>query len=213
MTLVKICGLTRPEDVRLAAELGASWLGFNFAAESPRRISLDRAGELARAAPEGIARVGVFVGEGRDFIAEAVEAAHLDLVQLHRPLAAGDERIGKPLLAVARVGKARPPAPAGEWIGRCRALLFDSASPSRAGGTGETFDWGLVAGSHWALPVWLGGGLTPGNVAEAVRRVRPEGVDTASGVESAPGIKDPSLMALFFASVRRADEEMEMAPQ
>lgn len=206
MTDVKICGLTRPEDVRLAAELGAASIGFNFAAGSSRRVSLDRARELALAAPEGVLRVGVFVGEDESFISEAIEAGRLDLVQLHRPLGAADERIDAPLVAVVHVGR-EPPAPfSSAWRARCRALLFDSERPSRSGGTGTCFDWALVSGHDWPLPVWLAGGLTPENVSAAVRRVRPEAVDTASGVESAPGVKDPDRMARFFEAVREADE-------
>ena len=113
MTEVKICGLTREEDVALACELGASWLGFNFATESPRRIGLDRARSLVSAVPAGVGRVGVFVGESQDEIRRAIEAASLDAVQVHRPLLAEDvDGIPRPVFAVVRVGRAALELPA-----------------------------------------------------------------------------------------------------
>ena len=204
-TEIKICGLTRPEDVALACELGARWLGFNFAAESPRRLGLDRARELASRASPGTGRVGVFVRESLDEIRRAVEAASLDAVQVHRPLRAEDvEEIPRPVFAVVRVAGAPLDVPAAHSLERCRAVLFDAAGAA-AGGTGRPFDWSILEGRRWPVPFFLAGGLTPENVGSAVARLHPAGVDVASGVESSPGIKDRERMVRFFEAVREAD--------
>ena len=209
MTDVKVCGLTRAEDVALACELGARYLGFNFSAASPRRLSLDDAGRLAAAAPRHVARVGVFVDESAEEMREAAEAAALDFVQLHRPLRPGDvEAAPRPVFAVARVGAGGAPAGSEETLARCRAILFDTAVAGLAGGTGETFDWSLITGRRWPVPVFLAGGLAPENVGEAIARVRPSAVDVASGVESAPGVKDSEKMARFFRAVEEADARL-----
>jgi phosphoribosylanthranilate isomerase len=208
-TEIKICGLTRPEDVALACELGARWLGFNFAAESPRRLGLDRARELALAslASPGTGRVGVFVRESLEEIRSAVDAASLDAVQVHRALLAQDVKdIPRPVFAVVRVAGAPLEVPAAGSLERCRAVLFDSASASGDGGTGRAFDWSILDGRRWPVPFFLAGGLTPENVGAAVARLRPAGVDVASGVESAPGIKDRERMVRFFEAVKEADE-------
>jgi phosphoribosylanthranilate isomerase len=207
VTQVKICGLTREEDVALACELGASWVGFNFAEESPRRIALDRARALASAVSPGVGRVGVFVRESLDDIRRAIEAASLDAVQVHRALRAEDvDEIPRPVFAVVHVAAAPLEVPPAESLGRCRAVLFDAALASANGGTGTVFDWSLLEGRSWPVPFFLAGGLTPENVAGAVARLRPAGVDVASGVESAAGIKDPLRMVRFFEAVRRADD-------
>jgi len=206
MTRIKICGLTRPEDVSLASELGASAVGFVFAAGSPRRVSLERASEMSAAAGPGVMRVGVFVDEDRSFIEEAVQAARLDLAQLHRPLRAADlEDAPTTVIAVVSVSGSAAPLPPAEWLRRCRWLLFD-AGGSAGGGTGRRFDWGLLDGRTFETPVYLAGGLDAANVAEAIERVHPKGVDVASGVERVPGIKDPEKLRRFFEAVRAADE-------
>lgn len=209
-TEIKICGLTRPEDVALACELGATWLGFNFAAESPRRIGLGRARELASLASPGTGRVGVFVRESLEEIRGAIEAASLDAVQVHRALRPEDvEEIPRPVFAVVRVAAAPLDVPAAASLERCRAVLFDAASASADGGTGRAFDWSLLEGRRWPVPFFLAGGLTPENVGAAVARLHPAGVDVASGVESAPGIKDRWKMRRFFEAVKEADENKE----
>ena len=206
MTAVKICGLTREEDAALAGELGATWVGFNFSAESPRRVGPETARRLASAAGDAALRVGVFVSEGPALIREAVDAACLDLVQIHRRLTPEDPgAYGVPVVAVAHMGLSAPKPPPPDLLARCKAVLFDARVPGRAGGSGKRFDWSLVVGRDFGAPVLLAGGLTPGNVAEAIRRVRPWGVDVASGVESSPGVKDPDRMRRFFEAVRSAD--------
>jgi phosphoribosylanthranilate isomerase len=204
MTEIKICGLTRREDVELACALGAAYVGFNFASVSPRRLSLETAREIARVTRPGVARVGVFVHETREEILEAIEAAGLDLLQIHRPLALDDlDTLPRPVIAVERVSdrgiETAPPA----LLARCRSVLLDTAG-GRPGGTGTAFDWNLLVGKTWAVPMILAGGLGPGNVAEAISRVRPSAVDVASGVESSPGVKDEAMMRLFFKAVQDA---------
>ncbi|MEP7131553.1 MAG: phosphoribosylanthranilate isomerase [Acidobacteriota bacterium] len=209
MTDVKVCGLTRAQDVALACELGARYLGFNFSSASPRRLTLDTARRLADAAPPGVARVGVFVDEGPEEMRQAAEAARLDFVQLHRRLRSEDiDAAPRPIFAVARIGKGSPLPGAGGPLARCRAILFDTAVAGMPGGTGETFDWELVAGTRWPVPVFLAGGLSPENVGAAIERVRPAAVDVASGVESALGIKDSEKMARFFRAVEEVDARL-----
>lgn len=202
-TAVKICGLTRAKDVALACELGAAYVGFNFSAASPRRVEIDRAGELADAAAPGVLRVGVFADEDLATIVRAVERGRLELVQLHRRLTQEElALVPVPVLGVARLEGGALRAPAANLLSHCHALLVD---PSE--GTGTTFDWSLLDSSGWTVPIFIAGGLTPENVAEVIRRLRPAGVDVATGVESAPGIKDREKLSRFFAAVEEADRE------
>jgi len=203
VTRVKICGLTRSEDVALCRELGADYLGFNFSARSPRRVSEEAAAEL-RSASNGACRVGVFVDEERDAVCRAIEALRLDLLQFHREIAPEDFGYGLPVVAVRRVSGAVFPHERA-LLDRCHAVLFDAAHPELAGGTGRTFDWSLLAGHRGAAPIGIAGGLTADNVGAAIRTARPFLVDVATGVESSPGIKDPGRLRAFFAEVRRAD--------
>ena len=214
MTRVKICGLTRPEDVAAACALGASYLGFNFSSRSPRRVTFERAGELAAAAAPGVARVGILVDEDPVFAAEAVEAGGLGLLQIHRPLREEDlARMPRPVIAVARVVGAVAQVPAPALLARCRALLFDTAVPGLLGGTGERFDWSVLEGKSWPVPLFLAGGLTAQNVGEGIRRARPAAVDVASGVESAPGVKDAARLKRFFEAVEEADRDSSLSPR
>lgn len=213
MTQIKICGLTRPEDVDLACVFGADYVGFNFAAASPRRVTLDSARDLAGATRPGVVRVGVFVHESIEEIRAAIEAARLDLVQIHRPLSAEDLRQSPlPVIAVVGVSQNGADSAPTEVLARCRSVLCDTALSGRSGGTGTVFDWNLLAGRAWPVPMILAGGLDPDNVAEAIARVHPAAVDVASGVESSPGIKDETKMRLFFEAVHRADNASPSPP-
>jgi phosphoribosylanthranilate isomerase len=208
VTDVKICGLTREADVVLACELGAPLVGFNFSSLSPRAIDLETGLRLARSAAAGTLRVGVFVRESIERISEIVAAAGLDVVQIHRSLR--EEEVASlpvPLIAVAPVGEDGPRLPPQALVARSRALLFDRASTDGAGGSGRPFDWNAIAGRSFGAPVFVAGGLTPETVGAAIRRIRPDGVDVASGVESRPGVKDPERMRRFFAEVRAADRD------
>ncbi|HTR03267.1 MAG TPA: phosphoribosylanthranilate isomerase [Thermoanaerobaculia bacterium] len=204
MTAVKICGLTRARDVVLAGALGATYAGFNFSAASPRRVSPEEARVLAAAVRPGMLKVGVFVGEDADTIAAAVRAAGLDLVQLHRRLTEEDVAASPvPVIAVARPSAAGGFAvPRREILVRCHAVLFD---PSE--GSGAAIDPARVEEASWPVPVLVAGGLTPETVGDVIRRLRPAGVDVASGVEESPGIKDAEKLRRFFAAVREADAQ------
>ncbi|HEV8232804.1 MAG TPA: phosphoribosylanthranilate isomerase [Thermoanaerobaculia bacterium] len=205
MTDVKICGLTREADVEAACELGAAYVGFNFASSSPRRVDLARGRRLAAEVPPGVRRVGVFVGESFEEIAAAIGAGSLDLVQLHRTLSAEDlERIPVGILAVAHTDRddSIPPA---ALLERCAAILFDTGAAGTSGGSGVAFNWSLLEGRGWPVPLFVAGGLRPENVGESIRLTKPSAVDVASGVETSPGVKDHDRMRRFFQAVRDAD--------
>jgi phosphoribosylanthranilate isomerase len=206
MTDVKICGLTRPEDVELSCSLGAAYVGFVFASGSPRRIALETARELAGVTAPGVLKVGVFVDEPASEVEEAIDAGRLDLLQLHRSLRREDVVSSlRPIIAVARVRAGVPEVPEDDRLASCRALLFDTADAGRTGGTGRTFDWSIIEKRAWPVPVILAGGLNCSNVFDAICKVRPAGVDVSSGVEHSPGVKDRPKLRRFFEEVRRAD--------
>jgi phosphoribosylanthranilate isomerase len=205
-TRVKICGLTRAEDVRTCVEAGVDAVGFNFWPQSKRYLTLDAAERLAANVPAHVLRVGVFVRAPPLEVRAAVERARLNVVQLH-----GDEDpqeytgVGAPLWQVVRISgrESLPGMPS-----RAAAAVLLDAHVEGQGGSGRRFDWALVPWVRaWLLPVWLAGGLTPENVGDAIRRAAPDGVDVASGVESAPGIKDPARVAAFVAAVRAAEAQ------
>ena len=196
---VKICGITRLEDALAAARLGADAVGFNFWPRSKRHVAPDAAAAIVRRLPPSVACFGVFVDPTRAELERAVAVSGVGAVQLH-----GDEPpalclgLGVPVVKAIRVRDGHDLAQLATY--EVRAFLLDSASPGY-GGSGATFDWSLAAEVARELPVLLAGGLTPENVAEAVATVRPLGVDVASGVETAPGVKDAARMETF---IRRA---------
>ena len=199
--IVKICGITRAEDAMLAARLGATAIGFIFWPSSPRLVTTEQARSIVEALPPQVTTVGVFVNAGRDEIERAAAASRLGAVQLH-----GDESPDFARSLSPRVIKAIPlDDHAEERVGAWpdTTILLDAHDPLKRGGTGRVIDWeraAVIARSHLVI---LAGGLGPANVADAVARVRPAGIDVSSGVESAPGIKDPiKLRALFDALAR-----------
>ena len=201
MTQVKICGITRYEDAHLAAALGASFLGFIFVRESPRFIVPELASLIVGALGEPRPRVvGVFRDAAPDAVREVAARVPLDLVQLHGD--ESDEHIeaaGVPAIKALRVGDTLPDTkahPHAEW------LLFDTHDARQGGGTGRRFNWTLLARYERRQPFFLAGGITPDNVAAAISRVRPQGIDVSSGVESAPGIKDAVKLQQLFERVR-----------
>lgn len=208
--LVKICGITSAQDAQLAVEAGADALGFVFFAMSPRKISVERAAEIARAVPKGVRRVGVFVNESPAEMARVADAVGLDLLQLH-----GDEPpealagLVRPALKAVRVGKGFAEEEALRYASRAAGLLVDTRLPGETqlpGGTGVPFDWSLVKGLAARVPfLMLAGGLDPANVAEAVRVVGPHAVDVSSGVEALPGRKDPARVRAFVQAAREAE--------
>ena len=203
MTAVKICGLTRPEDVALACALGARYVGFNFAEASPRRVTPEAARALADAAPAGVLRVGVFQSASAAAIDRAVALARLDLVQLHRVLTREDlDRSPVPVIAVARGAREGDGAPDPELLRRCHAILLDASE-----GRGEPLDPLRVQMGGWAVPVFVAGGLDADSVGPVIRALKPAAVDVATGAESSPGIKDRDRLARLFDAVREADRE------
>lgn len=228
MFQVKICGLTSSSDALAAAQAGADALGLNFYSPSPRYVTLSQAQEIARTVRKALGEraprmVGVFVNAQREEILQAVQSVALDAVQLH-----GDEKpeFIEELQARLRSLRSEKPMPIVRAF-RCRddaglqpvvdylkgsppemlsAVLLDAHAPGVFGGTGKVVDWHAVAAAREYLSdvkIILAGGLTPQNVAQAILTARPAGVDTASGVEDSPGVKDAEKMAAFVAEAKR----------
>jgi len=211
-TRVKICGITRLEDARLAVELGASALGFNFYPRSPRYIPPAAASAIIRQLPPFVMSVGVFADEtDAEHLCGIVREAQVGVVQLHGPRfppANGNPGNYRVILAVPIRDRLEPERFTGSGVS---AFLLDAFDPELIGGTGKTIDWAVAREAKKFGPVILAGGLTPENVGEAIRQVKPFAVDVASGVESAPGKKDPAKLRAFFAAVERADREKSEA--
>ena len=199
---VKICGITRPEDAELAVELGAWAIGLIFHEASPRRADLDTAVAIGAEFRRRAEVVGVFVNRELSEVAEIADACSLTMLQLH-----GDEgpvyadeirrRTGLKVMKAARVRDAASLQALNAFRG-VDYHLVDAHHHELFGGTGETFDWGILRGRQSKVPLVLSGGLTPDNVHEAIRATHPFAVDTASGTEAAPGIKDPAKVQAFF---------------
>lgn len=206
---IKLCGLTDAAALDAAVAARADYAGFNFYPPSPRFLPNAQAAQLGAQAAGRIGRVGVFVDASDAAIAEAVAAASLDAIQLHggeSPARAAElrNRFGLPVWRVISVAKADDVAGAAVYAGAADLILFDAKTPKGTlpGGMGLAFDWSLLSGLRIALPWGLAGGLTPGNVAQAVQITGAPLVDAASGIESAPGQKDPALIAAFCAAAR-----------
>ena len=203
-TRIKICGLTRESDVDAAVDAGADAIGLVFYDRSPRRVTLERAVQLADRLPPFVTPVGLFVNAAQGEVERALRALPGLLPQFH-----GDESpeacasFGRPYLRAARIGAGFDLAGFARRYHHAQALLLDAYVEGYGGG-GRVFDWSLVP-RGLTRPVVLSGGLHAGNVADGVRRVRPFAVDVSSGVESAKGIKDAAAMRRFCAAVREAD--------
>ena len=201
-TQVKICGVTNVADALAAAEAGADMIGLNFYEGSPRYLTLATATEIARALPPFVLRVGVFVNPTEAQVLAAIAACGLNLLQFH-----GDEdssfctQFGVMSVKALRVRDAASLQTLANF--HTDAFLLDAYSKSGLGGTGEKFNWDLaIAAQKFGKPIFLAGGLTPENVADAVKQVRPFAVDVSSGVESAPGKKEAAKVRAFIAAVR-----------
>jgi phosphoribosylanthranilate isomerase len=201
-TRIKICGITRVEDGRIAVGLGADAVGLVFYPSSPRNVSLERAQEIVAAIPPFVSVVGLFVDPAQDQVETVLRRCRLSLLQFH-----GDETpgfcggFGVPYIKAVRV---RADADLVQCLSPYHAAqgwLLDAYHERLYGGTGESFDWKLIP-PDLARPVILSGGLTPDNVGAAVRQVRPWAVDVSSGVEAAKGVKDAAKIAAFIAGVK-----------
>jgi phosphoribosylanthranilate isomerase len=230
---IKICGLTTVDDALFAAEQGADALGLNFYPKSPRYLSPERAAEMGAAVDRlaggaGVLKTGVFVNESEATLVAIAQAAGLDAWQLHgdepAELIASLKAKSGNRTRVLRAFRCREPdlRVVEIYLQECLAggslldaVLLDAYAPDAFGGTGNVVDWRVVREQRSrlsGLPVILAGGLTPDNVAEAIRTARPDGVDVASGVESSPGVKDPVKVRDFIAAARGALEEMKSLP-
>lgn len=207
MTRVKICGLNDEACIDAAVEAGADYIGFSFFAASPRAVTPAKAAELAARHPGGPALVGLFVNPDEEEIAAVLDAVSLDILQLYTDAARAAglrARFGRPIWRAVGVGVA---ADLPRDAGGADALLIESKPPpgaNRPGGNATRFDWNLLAG--WAAPApWvLAGGLTPDNVAAAIRATAAPTVDVSSGVEISRGVKDAGLIRAFIAAARGA---------
>ena len=203
-TRVKICGVTNVADALAAAGAGADMIGLMFYEGSPRHVTIAAAAEISRALPPFVLRVGVFVNPEEALVTRAIADCNLSLLQFH-----GDEtsefctQFGLMSVKALRVRDAESLLSLENF--QTDAFLLDAHSKSGLGGTGEKFNWDLaVAAQKFGKPIFLAGGLTPENVADAVRQVRPFAVDVSSGVESAPGKKDTAKVRAFIAAAKAA---------
>jgi phosphoribosylanthranilate isomerase len=199
---VKICGITRVQDLHTACAAGADALGFVFYEKSPRNLSIETAAELVRALPPFVQSVGLFVNADPALIRRVLDAVPLDLLQFHGDESPADcARHGRPYIKAIRVTADTDLLKCAADFETARGLLLDAYVPGVPGGTGESFDWNLIP-PNLTKPVILSGGLTPDNVAGAVQQVRPWAVDVSSGVEAAKGIKDAHKIAQFIAKAK-----------
>jgi phosphoribosylanthranilate isomerase len=199
---IKVCGITRLTDALHAVEHGATAVGFVLWPRSPRAVTVERAAEIIAELPSNVMTVGVFVNESIDGIRQVAERARLTAVQLHgnEPPAYADA-LAWPVIravSVSDIGEA-----CDAWSPET-ALLVDNIDPVRRGGTGAVIDWSQAADVAQKRRVVLAGGLTPDNVASAIRAVRPFGVDVSSGVEQSPGVKDFDKVTRFIVNARHA---------
>jgi phosphoribosylanthranilate isomerase len=203
MVRIKICGITNLEDARLAADLGAHALGFIFYPKSPRSVRPEAAREIIDNLPPFVMTVGVFVDEEAGAVRGIAEIAGLDWIQLH-----GQESpeyccsLGRRVIKGFRIKDPSSLSLLHDYQGSVQTFLLDTYKAGTAGGTGETFDWALARKARELGPIILAGGLTPANVAQAIHAAQPAAVDVASGVEAAPGKKDPGKLREFFEAVK-----------
>jgi phosphoribosylanthranilate isomerase len=209
-TRVKICGITREEDAKLAVELGAAALGFNFYKSSPRYLEPHHAQAIIVKLPPFVTAVGVFADEAEDRnVARIVEESGVTVLQLHGPRFPRMDGVlaGFPWIRGVAVREGFTPQDLRN-LGT-RAILLDAYDAKLQGGTGKTFNWPLARDAGRYATIILAGGLTAQNVGKGISEVRPYAVDVASGVESAPGVKDPEKLKGFFREVQKADQGIE----
>jgi len=207
---VKICGISEPVALNAAIAAGARYVGFVFFEKSPRHVSIETARDLALLVPAGVAKVALTVNADNAYLDAITAQVPLDMLQLHghetpERMAELRARYGLPLMKAVGIADAGDLAALDVYGRVADQLLVDTKAPKGAnlpGGNGQSFDWGLIAGRRWPVPWMLAGGLTIENVAEAARLTGATQVDISSGVESAPGVKDPKLIAAFIAAAQ-----------
>jgi phosphoribosylanthranilate isomerase len=205
MTRIKICGITREQDMHAVVNSGADAFGLVFYEKSPRHVGLQQAAQILRAVPPFITVVGLFVNPAAEYVREVLEKVSLDVLQFH-----GEEtpefcaQFGKPYLKAVRVKVGVDLIQYAARYAGAQGLLLDAYIEGTHGGTGESFDWELIP-QDLPLPVILSGGLNAGNVAAAVKQVKPYAVDVSSGVEAAKGIKDVAKIAAFIKEVKNIE--------
>ena len=207
MTCIKCCGMTRVGDALLAARLGADAIGLVFTARSKRQVTLAQARGIVVALPPFVATVALFMDDEASLVRQVLDEVQPTLLQFH-----GEEsdvwcaQFGHPFLKAIAMGEGAAALPRLRDYPHATGLLLDGHAAGEAGGSGKAFDWSLLPGGL-ARPLILAGGLHAGNVGDAVRAAHPWAVDVASGVESAPGIKDPARLEAFIRAVRTVDAE------
>jgi len=207
---VKICGLTGPQDVVAAADAGARYVGFVFFPKSPRNVSVQQAKALAAEVPFGAAKVALTVNADDALLDEITQNVAIDILQLHgsesvERVAQIKARTGLPVMKAIGISDADDLQKIVDYGRVADMLLVDAKPPKNAdlpGGNGLAFDWRLLAGRKWAVPWMLAGGLTPDNVQQAIQLTGARQVDVSSGVESAPGVKDPAKVAAFVSAAQ-----------
>ncbi len=200
----KICGITRIEDALAAVEAGADAIGLVFYGKSPRAVSIEQAAAILQALPPFVTSVGLFVDMPRDELQQLLQRLPLDLLQFHGDESPADcEGHGRPYIKALRVRPGEDVAAAMAPYAGARGILLDTFVEGVPGGTGASFDWSLVP-ENAAKPIILAGGLDAGNVATAIRQVRPHAVDVSGGVEASKGIKDAGKIRAFVRAVRDA---------
>jgi phosphoribosylanthranilate isomerase len=204
-TRIKICGITRQEDAQAAVQAGAHALGFVFYAGSPRHVSAETVDAIVRGLPPFVTSVGLFVNARPDEVKAVLATVPLDLLQFH-----GDEDLSycasfaRPFLKAVRVGPKTDLLECSRTFAGARGLLLDAHVEGSYGGTGQTFDWQRIP-EALREHIVLSGGLTPQNVHDAIKAVKPWAVDVSSGVEASKGIKDAEKIRQFISEVKRAD--------
>lgn len=207
---VKICGITDEDTMDAAIEAGADYVGLVFYPPSPRAVTPERAAELVEFTPGEITKVGLFVDPDDSWLETVLTQVRLDLLQLHgnetpERIEAIRLEYGIPVMKVISIASADDLAAAEPFLAVTDRLLFDAKPPKGAtlpGGNATSFDWTILQGRKWGVPWMLAGGLTPANVAEAIRISGAMAVDVSSGVESAPGVKDAEKIRAFINAVR-----------
>jgi phosphoribosylanthranilate isomerase len=208
MTRIKICGITRVEDVLAAAKSGADALGMVFYDKSPRHVGIAQAAQLASVIPPFVTLAGLFVNASAETVRAVLQAVPLDVLQFH-----GEEepdfcaQFGRPYLKAIRVKAGVDLVQCAARYGRAQGLLLDAYVEGTHGGTGAGFDWALIP-QDLPLPIILSGGLHAGNVAAGIKQIRPWAVDVSSGVEAAKGIKDAAKIAAFINEVNKIDLQL-----